>query len=209
MTRHTPLLAFLAGVVICYMAVQLRAPDTTEADEHVATAADSLVAALAHRMVADSLARLDSLHAAEDEAMRARHEAERAADAARIREARAHASEVATDLVARTDSTETALFVSYQLERDSVEAAKDREIERLGAENAGLAERTELLAAQVTALRHETAAAMEGWAASRAEAEVLRSALRSQGTQNNVLRAVIGVGLAKAAYDFFSPDKGG
>jgi hypothetical protein len=198
MSRHTSLLAFLAGVVVCYFAVQLRAPDTTVADAHAAVAADSLASALAHRMVADSLARLDSLHAAEDERMRERHEAERAADAARIREARARASEVATELTARMDSTEAALFAEHEAHRDSVDVAKDREIERLGTENAALTERTELLAAQVVALRHETAAALEGWAASRAQAEVLRSALRAQGRQNTLLR-VGGLGLLALA----------
>jgi len=209
MTRHTPLLAFVLGVVICYFAVQLRAPDTAVADAHAATA-DSL------RDVAGHWRTLAARDSAAREAERAAYadslaswDAQRAQLADRAHRASQAASRLATDLRATLDAQQAASLDSLLSEHTAEVVAVTEERDTWRAEALALRVHVATDSVLIAALWRRVEVGDEGWAAATRETEALRDVIRGQGTQNNVLRAVIGVGLAKAAYDFFSPDKGG
>jgi hypothetical protein len=209
MGSRAPLLAFVLGVVICYLAVQLRAPDTTEADAHAATA-DSLRDVAGHwrTIVARDSAARQAERAAYADSL-ASWDAQRAQLAARAHRASQAASRLATDLRATLDAQQAASLDSLLSEHTAEARAITEERDTWHAEALELRGQVEADSVLIAALWRRVGVSDAGWAAAARETGALRDVIRGQGTQNNVLRAVIGVGLAKAAYDFFSPDKGG
>jgi hypothetical protein len=151
-----------------------------------ALAAEATVATL--RPLADALQTENAARAVAYTADSARWAGERAE--ARAREAAAidrarlatiRASAVATDLTARLDSTETALFAAYQAEVDSVVAGKDAVIASLGGRVSTLEDERTALLGVVGGLRSEVEVLGAIGTQLEAATEALHAALRAQG----------------------------
>jgi len=171
--------------------------------------ADSM--AVANVALAARLAVLATARRA-DSVQAARHRRE---DVERLQRASEAASTAHTELVGHLDEVGREILARYDAGRDSVDAAKDREIVRLATELsstraelmaahervAGLEVEIGQLRATVTSLRADDAELREALAAKDAAIDVRDQAIRHAGRENAVLR-LVGAGLlVKIGYD--------
>lgn len=135
------------------------------------------------------------------EADRAEARAREAEAVDRARNATIRASTVATDLTARLDSTETAMFREYQSERDSIDAATDGVVEAVRDQLVSVTEDRDSLRLLLFGKDEEIAALTSENAALRASIESLHDRIRGLEREGGLVKlgaiALVGV----AVYD--------